>query len=167
MTENTRYSNAMIYKICSFKTDLFIVDGCCCTLARRKQDLKKLKNPVISEYTERFPDYYLIIVEKYPCENKDFLNARVRTIVLEKSKYQVRTLSDLDILKNKKRIEFLDMKHYEPLGSSPLSDSSTDVETTEIVSRKVVTPPPLPAPMYRCPIKRNVVERLTITAPGL
>lgn len=93
----SRYSNAIIYAIKSYKTDKYILDGCCCSLARRKADLKKLKAPLFHAYAERFTDYYLEIVMKYPCDSKEFLQQKINQLGLENYNFLIKDFSDFDI----------------------------------------------------------------------
>lgn len=92
----SRYTKSIIYAIRSYKTDKYILDGCCCSLARRKADLKKLKAPLFQAYAERYTDYYLEIVMKYPCESKEFLQQKINQLGLEKYEFLIKDFSDFE-----------------------------------------------------------------------
>jgi hypothetical protein len=92
----SRYQNATIYAIRSYKTDKYILDGCCCSLARRKADLKKLKAPLFHAYVERYPDFYLEIVMKYPCESKEFLQQKINQLSLVNYEFLIKDFTDFE-----------------------------------------------------------------------
>lgn len=122
-----RYKNAIIYKLMSYKTDKIIVDGCCCSLARRKQDMKRIKNTVTLAYIKEYPDYYLSIIEEYPCKNKDFLNTRISEVKKDNLKFHCEVLEDL--------VRIPDIKRTEPVSPKYLKGEETVTKPQ---------PPPLP-----------------------
>ena len=137
----TRYNNAVIYKLMSFKTDKIIIDGCCCSLARRKQDLKKLKNQVVLAFIEEYPDYYLSIIEEYPCKSKEFFNARIAEIKKANKKFHCETFEDLDNKKDIKRTESLSPQYYK---RENFVTEETVIESQPKVAANRPLPPPLP-----------------------
>ena len=142
MIQETRYNSAIIYKLMSFKTDKIIIDGCCCSLARRKQDLKKLKNQVVLAFIEEYPDYYLSIIEEYPCKSKDFLNARISEVKKVNKRYHCETLVDLENKKDIKRTESLSPQFYKR-ENFVTEESVIESHPKVVVNRPL--PPPLPS----------------------
>ena len=161
MSQETRYNSAVIYKLMSFKTDKIIIDGCCCSLARRKQDLKKLKNQVVLAFIEEYPDYYLSIIEEYPCKNKEFFNARISEVKKLNKKFHCETLLDLDNKKNIKRTESLSPQYY-------IKENFVTEESVIELQPKVVVNRPLPPPLPSVTMGRAIrPHSLTVRTTGL
>ena len=138
----SRYSNSIIYAIRSYKTDKYILDGCCCSLARRKADLKKLKAPLFHAYAERYTDFYLEIVMKYPCESKEFLQQKINQLGLEKYEFLVKDFSDFE-------------KPDRVLAPVIVEANPEEVKP------KSPQPPPLPKPTLTSRYPRRVQESFT------
>ena len=137
-----RYFNSTIYAIRSYKTDKYILDGCCCSLARRKADLKKLKAPMFHAYAERYPDYYLEIVMKYPCDSKEFLQQKINQMGLTNYNFLIKDFSDFDI------------------PDRVLAPVIVEANPEE-VRPKSPQPPPLPKPTLAMSYPRRIEKALT------
>jgi hypothetical protein len=138
----SRYQNSTIYAIRSYKTDKYILDGCCCSLARRKADLKKLKAPLFHAYAERYPDFYLEIVMKYPCDNKEFLQQKINQLGLTNFKFLIKDFSDFDIPDRVLAPVIIEANPEEVRPKSP-------------------QPPPLPKPTLSARYPRSIKKSLT------
>ena len=138
----SRYLQATIYAIRSYKTDKYILDGCCCSLARRKADLKKLKAPLFHAYAERYPDFYLEIVMKYPCDNKEFLQQKINQLGLTNFKFLIKDFSDFDIPDRVLAPIIIEANPEEVRPKSP-------------------QPPPLPKPTLSTRYPRSIEKSLT------
>ena len=142
----SRYENSTIYAIRSYKTDKYILDGCCCSLARRKADLKKLKAPLFHAYAERYPDFYLEIVMKYPCDSKEFLQQKINQLGLEKYEFLVKDFSDFDIPDRVLAPVIVEVMEHNP-------------ESLELKHKPL--PPPLPKPTLSSRYPRSIEKALT------
>ena len=87
----TKYEKGKIYKIISDNTDkIYIGSSCEPTLAHRlskhrsnyKAWLKDNTNQYITSYEIlKLENYSIILIENYPCNNKDELHAKERSVI--------------------------------------------------------------------------------------
>ena len=94
--KNNKYSNGLIYKICSKHSDKFYVGSTTQKLEKRlhghvrdyRRHLKNKYNYVTSFDIIKLGDYSIELLEDFPCENKYDLNNRERYYI-EKNKTNV------------------------------------------------------------------------------
>lgn len=81
------YKNSRIYKIVCNKTELEIIDTTTVPLSQRiaqlRNELKNFINGTNQHYSDSFKviennDFEIILLERYPCNSKEELNARKR-----------------------------------------------------------------------------------------
>ena len=85
----SKYSNGKIYSIRSYQTDMIYIGSTCQELCNRlSQHRTNYKNYLLkkSRYISSFKlleydDYYIELIEEYPCDNKRQLNRREGDII--------------------------------------------------------------------------------------
>ena len=72
MEQVSKYQNGKIYTLRSHTTDMIYIGSTCDTLSRRKAQHKSKKRNEIS----KLDDFYIELLENFPCETKDELRKR-------------------------------------------------------------------------------------------
>jgi hypothetical protein len=70
------YKNGKIYTIRSHYTDKFYIGATCSTLIKRLSRHMMKANATCAEEILRYEDYYIELLELYPCNSKMELNKR-------------------------------------------------------------------------------------------
>jgi hypothetical protein len=83
MTSNTRYNNGKIYKIINNFNDMVYIGSTCLPLRKRifnhKKEQRAGRSPnrhlfqLVSEAVNGWDDFQIVLIESYPCANKDEL----------------------------------------------------------------------------------------------
>jgi hypothetical protein len=73
-----RYSNGKIYKLVSDFTDKIYIGSTCLPLHKRKYKHSTISNKLSSTKITLLGKFDIILIEEYPCENKNQLLARER-----------------------------------------------------------------------------------------
>ena len=85
----SKYSNGKIYSIRSYQTDMIYIGSTCQLLCQRLAKHRiNYKNYLLGKYANvssykllEYDDYYIELVEEYPCDNKSQLNRREGEII--------------------------------------------------------------------------------------
>ena len=85
----SKYTNGKIYSIRSYQTDMIYIGSTCQLLSQRlakhrnnyKQYLLGKYHYVSSYKLLEYDDYYIELIEEYPCDNKSLLNRREGEII--------------------------------------------------------------------------------------
>lgn len=133
-----KYANGKIYKLCSFQTKNIYIGSTIQQLSQRmashRQEYKLNKNQITSKEILQYNDATIVLIEDFPCNNKQQLEARERYWI-EQSEHVVNkiipTRTKQEYYNNNKQHLLEKQKEYRISNYEKIKERVKKYDTTE------------------------------------